>query len=83
MADTKIGKVVHFYDNISVAIIKLSKPLKVGDTVKFKRGDEEFEQKIQSMEDKHKKVKTAKKGDEIGVKVNQAAKEKTEVYKSS
>ncbi len=34
-----IGKVVHYYDRIGVAIINLKSPLKVGDTVKMKRGE--------------------------------------------
>jgi len=81
MADTKIGKVVHFYDKISVAIIKLDKVLKVGDKIKFVKGEDEFEQTVDSMEDDHKSVKTAKKGVEIGIKVSQPAKENTQVYK--
>lgn len=83
VADSKVGTVVHFYDKISVAIIKLSKGLKQGDTIKFKRGEDEFEQKLASMEIEHKEIKSAKKGDEVGVKTDQAVRENTEVYKVS
>lgn len=80
MADKKIGEVVHFFDKILVAIIKLTAPLKSGAELKFKHGDNEFTQTIDSMEMDHKQITTAKKGNEIGIKVNQLVKEKTEVY---
>lgn len=81
MANVKLGKVVHFYDKISVAVVKLEKALKVGDSVKLKKGEDEFEQKVESMQIDHKEVKSAKNGDEVAIKVDQAAKAGTEVYK--
>lgn len=80
MADKKIGKVVHFYDKILVAIVKLSAPLKTGAEIKFKSGDNEFVQTVDSMENEHKKIDSAKKGDEVGILVIQPIREKTEVY---
>ncbi len=81
MADEKpLGKVVHYYDKIGVAIVKLDSPLKAGDKVKFKRGDEEFEQVIESIQVEHQNIEKGKKGDEVGVKVEQPAKEGTLVY---
>lgn len=78
--DKKIGEVIHFYDHISVAIIKLTTPLKNGDTIKFVHGDQMFTQTVDSMELEHKKLDSAKKGAEIGLKVTQPVKPKTEVY---
>mgnify|MGYP001604332591 CR=1 FL=1 len=76
-----IGKVVHFYDKLGVSIIDLSSGgLKVGDEVKFKRGDEEFNQKIESLQVDHKNVDSVKKGDSFGVKVDKPTKVGTEVY---
>ena len=82
MADKKpIGEVIHFYDKILVAIVKLNGVLKTGDTVKFKHADDEFTQTVDSMELEHKKISSAKKGAEIGLKVTQPVKEKTLLYK--
>ena len=78
--DKKIGEVIHFYDHISVAIVKLAAPLKNGDTVKFVHGDNEFTQVVDSMELEHKKLDSAKKGAEIGMKVDKPVKPKTEVF---
>lgn len=83
MGDSILGKVIHFYDKISVAIVKLDGELKVGDTVKFKHGDQEFDQQIQSMEVDHKTIEVGKPGDEVGIKVDQKAKPGTAVYQSS
>ena len=75
-----IGKVVHFYDKLGVSIIDLSSGgLKVGDEVKFKRGEEEFNQKIESLQVDHKNVDSVKKGDSFGVKVDKPTKVGTEV----
>lgn len=78
--DKKIGEVIHFYDHISVAIVKLTAPLKTGDTVKFIHGDMMFTQTVDSMELEHKKLDSAKKGAEIGMKVDKPVKPKTEVF---
>ncbi|MCG2691256.1 hypothetical protein L6272_00355 [Microgenomates group bacterium] len=82
MAVKKIGEVIHFYDKILVAIVKLSAPLKTGDSIKFKHADSEFTQTVESMELEHKKVDSAKKGAEIGLKVDQPVKKKTEVFQA-
>lgn len=79
--DKSVGKVIHFYDKLGVAIIDLTAGgLKVGDEVKFKRGEEEFTQKIESLQVDHQTVDSVKKGDSFGVKVNQPTKVGTEVY---
>ncbi len=81
MAEEKpIGKVIHYYDNISVAIVKLDKKLSVGTKVKFVKGDHVFEQTVESMEMKHGKLTVAKPGDEVGIKVDQETKEGTLMY---
>lgn len=79
--DKVIGKVVHYYDKLGVAIIDLkSGKLKVGDQLKFKHGDEEFSQKVASLQIEHKVVESVKKGDSFGVKVDKPTKPGTEVY---
>lgn len=79
--ETEAGKVVHYYDKVSVAIVELSGKLAVGDTLKFKRGEDEFEQEVTSMQIEHKSVESAKKGDAVGIKVDQKTKEGALVYK--
>jgi translation elongation factor EF-1alpha len=83
MTDFKVGKVTHFYDKIGVAIVELDSDVGVGDHIKFVRGGEDlFEQNIESIQIEHEKIDSAKKGDVIGLKVNQEVKEGAEVFKT-
>ncbi len=82
MADFKIGKVTHYYDKIGVAVVELDSGLSNGDKIKFVRGGEDmFEQEVKSMQIEHDKIDSAKKGDVVGLKVDQEVKEDAEVYK--
>ncbi len=76
-----IGKVTHFFDNIKVAVIQLEGPLSVGDTIRIVGGETDFEQKVDSMEFDHQKIKKAKKGDEVGTKVKEKVRNGYRVYK--
>ena len=79
--DKPIGKVVHYYDKLGVAIIDLgSGGLKVGDELKFKHGEEGFTQKVESLQVDHKDVDSVKKGDSFGLKVDKPTKPGTQVY---
>ena len=75
-----IGKVSHFFDNINVAVIKLSKGLKVGDKIKIVGGTTEFKQPVKSMQIEHDKVEKAKKGDAIGLKVKEKVRVNDKVF---
>jgi len=84
MAETKeklIGKITHYFPKVGAAIVKLEGSLQIGDKIKVRKGDIEFEQEVQSMQIDHKDIKEAKKNQEVGVKVDQKVKEGWEVYK--
>jgi hypothetical protein len=81
--NTKVGTITHYFDNIGVAVVKLTKPVKVGDHITIKGGDNEFTQTISSMQFDHKPLKTAKSKSEIGLKVDQPVKDKYIVYKTT
>jgi len=84
MADLKVGKVTHYYDKLSVAIVELTGTLSAGDKIKFSRGGEDmFEQEVSSMQIEHEQKDSAKKGDVVGLKVDSEVKEGAEVYKIS
>ena len=63
-----------------MAVVKLEDTLKVGDQIKIVRGDQEFTQTVTSMQVEHENIQSAKKGEEIGLKVDQPTKENAEVY---
>lgn len=77
-----IGKVAHYFGNINVVVIELSGVLKTGDTIRIVGGeDTDFTQTVESMEMEHEKVETAKKGQSVGLKVDEKVREGYKVYK--
>jgi hypothetical protein len=80
--EKEIGRVTHWFDKLGVAVLKLTAPLKVGDMVIFKRGEDEFEETISSMQIDHTEVGKAGKGDDAAVKLSREAKEGTQVYRA-
>lgn len=82
MTNLKVGKVTHYYDKIGVAVVELDADIGKGDKIKFVRGGEDaFEQLVDSMQVEHEKIDSAKKGDVIGLKIDQPVKEGAEVFK--
>lgn len=80
--EKKVGKITHYFSEIKVAVIKLKEPLKEGDKIKITGGeDTNFSQQVKSMQIDHEKVKTAKKGKSIGVKVSKKVREGYIVWK--
>jgi translation elongation factor EF-1alpha len=83
MADQETGKITHYFGKISVAVIKLTGTLKVGDSIKVKTHAGEFTQKVDSMQVDKKSLASAVAGNEVGLKVAQPVKEGDIVYKVS
>jgi translation elongation factor EF-1alpha len=81
MAEKEIGVVTDYFQKVNAAAIKLSGTLKVGDKIKFKGGENEFEQVIDSMQINRVPIQTAKKGDEIGILVKDKVRKDYKVFK--
>ena len=78
---TEVGRITHFFTKISVAIVELTDALAVGDQILIKGPTTNIEQKVESMQIEHENVKKAKRGQGIGLKVNDHVKENDMVYK--
>ncbi|MDP2910097.1 MAG: hypothetical protein Q8N69_03455 [bacterium] len=77
-----VGKVIHYFDKLKVAVIRVSAPVSVGDKIRIVGGeDTNFKQTIKSIESDHKKLKRAGKGKEVGIKVNNKVREGYKVFK--
>ncbi|MFC1704024.1 hypothetical protein ACFL1E_04510 [Candidatus Omnitrophota bacterium] len=81
MEEQEIGIVDHFFDKISVGMIKLSGVLKVGDTIHIKGKKADFSQVVESMRIEFDNVTEAKEGDKVGIKVSQPLHANDKVYK--
>jgi len=80
MEEKLIGKIIHYFDKIQVAIIELQDNIKIGNRIKIKGHGKEFEQEVISLQIEHKNVKEAKKGETVGIKVIEKVKEGDEIY---
>lgn len=82
MADEgkKVGIVTHYYNKIGVGIVKFDKEVKVGSILYFKGHATDFKQTINDIEFDHKKIEAAKKGQEVGIKLDQRVREHDIVY---
>ena len=75
-----VGKITHIYSKIGVAIVKFSKPVVVGQMVRFKGNSTDFIQQIESMQYDHEQIKKAAKGQEVGIKVNEKIHEGDQIF---
>ncbi len=80
MPEKLIGKITHFFGNIQVAVLNLSGKLKIGDEIHFIGHGVDFTQKVESMQVEHEQIESAKKGDDVGLKVSEKVKPGTEVF---
>ena len=69
-----IGKIVHYFPKINVAIVKLTaSDLKLGDKVEItNKNGNTFTQTVVSMQIEHAGIEIAKSGDEFGLKVDKS-----------
>ena len=79
--EKKVGEVTHYWGKIAVAGIKLTATLSQGDAIRIKGATTDFEQTVGSIQIEHQNVETAKKGQEIGLKVKEKVRRRDTVYK--
>jgi len=77
----EIGEIFSYYEKIGVAAVRLSGTMKVGDKIKVQGHTTNFEQEVESMQIEHDKVTSAKKGDEVGIKILERARKHDKVFK--
>ena len=82
MGEDKIGIVSNYFSKISVAAVEITNgTLSVGDRLHFLGHTTEFESTVHSMQMEHKSITEAKKGDSVGIKIPERAREGDKVYK--
>jgi putative protease len=79
----EVGRIVHFFSKIDVAVIELKAALSVGDTIAIKGPTTDFEQRVDSMQIEHNNVQRAEPGQSIGLKVLQRVRETDVVFKKT
>jgi len=80
--DIRVGKVTHYYNHISVAVLDLTGELKVGETIHILGHITDFDQQVNSMEIEHNKIQSAGPGTEVALKVIETVRKGDIVFKS-
>lgn len=78
--EKEVGIVSSYFSHVSVAAIKLSAPLKVGDKIRIKGNTTDFELEIDEMQIERESVEKAKKGEHIGIKVPEKVRPNDKVF---
>ncbi len=81
MEEKKVGEVIKFFGKISVAAIRLTDTLKVGDKIHIVGHTTDITQTVESMQIENKNVQEAGPGADIGIKVKDRTREHDTVYK--
>jgi putative protease len=80
--EKKLGKITHYFDKVKVIVVKLTDDLSIGDTIRIVGGENtDFKQKIASMEIDGERIKKAKKGKVVGIKVKERVREGYKIFK--
>ena len=77
----EIGQVTHFLPKISVATVELILPLSIGDRILIKGQLTDFEQIVDSMQIDRVNIRRAEGGQNVGLKIEQPARQGDVVYK--
>ncbi len=79
--EVQVGKVTHYYNRISVAVLDLSGELKVGEMIHILGRITDFDQRVTSMEIEHQKIESAGQGTEVALKVIEMVRKGDVVFK--
>ena len=71
MSESQVGKVTHYFDRISVAVLELTGKVKVGDTLRFHGHSTDFVQEVTSLQIEHQNVNEGAPGQDVALKVSQ------------
>ena len=77
----KVGEVTHYFSRISVAVLDLSKPLRVGDSVSIAGEITDLQQTVTSMQVDHEDVEEGQPGREVAMKVDRRVRPGDVVYR--
>jgi U32 family peptidase len=78
--EKEIGVVSGYFSHVSVAAIKLSSPLSVGDKIRIKGATTDIELDVEEIQIEREPVEKAKKGDHVGLKVPEKVRPNDKVF---
>ena len=83
MEHRAVGKVVHYYKKLGVALLLLEDTLRVGERIAIVGSTTELEQVVESMQLEHEEILSASPGDLVGLEVVDRVRARDTVYRLS
>lgn len=81
MTERRIGTIDHYYPKVHAAVLHVeSGSLKVGDHIHIRGRYYDIEDDVRRMEIDHKPVQEARKGQEVGLQLEEPVRGKAEVF---
>jgi hypothetical protein len=77
----RLGEVIHYYDHVQVAVLRLTRALKQGERLHFHGAHTDFEQEAASLQVEHQAVDHAAAGSEVAVKVTERVRRGDDVFR--
>ena len=78
----RLGEVIHYYDHVHVAVLRLARGLKQGERLHFRGAHTDFEQSAGSLQVDHQPVTEAPARTEVAVKVDQRVRRGDAVFRT-
>jgi hypothetical protein len=76
-----IGSVTHYFSHLSVAAVRLTEPLVVGDRIRIHGHTPDLVETIGSMEVDHRRVERAAPGDDVAIDVKDHVREHDLIFR--
>lgn len=82
-ASDAIGTVTHWYAHLSVAAIRLTAPLAVGDRIRIKGHTTDLVETVSSLEIEHRRVERAGPGDDVALAIEGHVREHDVIFREA
>ncbi len=79
--EKQVGRVTHYFGRIGVAAVELEDTLRVGDSIRVKGHTSDWVQTVESMQVDGADVQQAERGQVVGIKVKEHAREHDTVFR--
>jgi acyl-CoA hydrolase len=81
MEGIRIGEITHYYNQINVAVIYLSGPIRIGDVIHILGRTTDFRQNVTSLQIEHQSIEEAGPSQEVALKVTRRVRKGDKVFK--
>ena len=80
MEEILVGRVTHYYAKPHAAVVSLSAPLRIGDTIHIRGAHDDFVQEVRQLQLDHHNTSRGRVGQLIGIKTEHPAHHNDFVY---